>query len=107
MHQAFTKRAASALLVAVALAGSASAQAQSPFPPRGPPPPPMDIGSPPISPADMANYCVYENRVYSLGSGLCFGRTAFVCIPSQGPATGNRAYWSSKDDQVFGRPACS
>jgi hypothetical protein len=54
----------------------------------------------------MAFYCVYDNRVYSLGAGLCFGRTAFVCVASQGPATGSRAYWTSKEDTVFGRPSC-
>ena len=102
------KRTRAALLVAAAIAGGAAAQAQPAmqFPPRSPLPYP-DIGSPPISPADMANYCVYDNRVYSIGSGICFGRAAFVCVPSQGPATGNRAYGTSKEDTVFGRPGCS
>ncbi len=61
----------------------------------------------PIAPADMGNYCVYESRVYSIGSGLCFGRIGYVCLPSTGPATGNRAYWTNKEDQVFARPACN
>jgi len=97
-------RAGAALLAAVAIAGGVAAQAQ-PSIQRGPVPPYPDM-APPIPPGDMAFYCVYDNRVYSLGSGLCFGRTAFVCVQSQGPATGNRAYWTSKEDTVFGRPTC-
>ena len=62
--------------------------------------------APPIAPADMPNYCVYENRVYSLGSGLCLGRTGYTCVPPTGPTTGNRAFWTGKDDQVFTRPQC-
>jgi Protein of unknown function (DUF1496) len=100
-----TLRAAALLVAVVIAAGGGAAQAQ-PAMQRGPLPPYPDMG-PPIPPGDMANYCVYENRVYSLGSGVCFGRTAFVCVPSQGPATGNRAYWTSKEDTVFGRPGCS
>jgi hypothetical protein len=99
-------RAPSLFLVALLAAGAQPAQGQpaprSPFPPYAEPSLP-----PPITPADMVNYCVYENRVFSLGSGLCLGRTAYVCVPSPGPATGNRAYWSSKEDQVFMRPNCS
>jgi hypothetical protein len=96
-------RARLALLVAVLAAAVPPAQAQPAAPysyVEAPHPPP-------ITPADMANYCVYENRVYSLGSGLCLGRTAYVCVPTPGPATGNRAYWTAKDDQVFSRPACN
>jgi hypothetical protein len=55
----------------------------------------------------MANYCVFANRVYSLGSGLCLGRTGYICMPPTGPTTGNRAYWASKDDQTFTRPLCN
>jgi len=62
---------------------------------------------PPIAPPDMPNYCVFENRIYSLGSGLCIGRTAYVCVLSTGPATGNRAYWNGKEDQIFARPLCN
>ena len=62
---------------------------------------------PPVSPADMANYCVFANRIYSLGSGVCLGRTGYICMPSNGPTTGNRAYWASKDDQTFTRPLCN
>ncbi len=65
----------------------------------------LDI-PPAIAPADMPNYCIYENRIYSLGSGLCLGRTGYTCVPPTGPATGNRAYWSGKEDQVFTRPTC-
>ncbi len=96
------------LLALIAIAGLRPAQAQSATQfPRGPVPPYPDIMGPPILPGDIGNYCVYDNRVYSLGAGLCFGRAAFVCVPSQGPATGNRAYWTSKEDTVFGRPGCS
>jgi hypothetical protein len=62
---------------------------------------------PPITSADMPNYCVYENKIYSLGSGLCLGHAGYVCVPSPGPATGNRAFWTTKDDQVFPRPLCN
>jgi hypothetical protein len=99
-----------ALLAAIvaALGPPAQAQPSMQFPPRSSiPPPPEPSGPPPLTPADMANYCVYENRVYSLGSGLCIGRTPYVCVPSPGPSTGNRAYWASKEDQVFLRPACN
>jgi hypothetical protein len=95
-----------ALFLAILAVGGPPAQAQpvprTPFPPYAEPSSP-----PPIAPPDMPNYCVYENRVFSLGSGLCFGRTAYVCVPSPGPATGNRAYWTTKEDQVFVRPSCS
>ena len=101
MNAATIVRMGAALLLAGAAARAQPAMQY----PRGPIPPYPDM-APPIAPADMANYCVYENRVYSLGSGLCFGRTAFVCVQSQGPATGNRAYWTSKEDTVFGRPGC-
>jgi hypothetical protein len=98
--------AGAALLLAAALAGGLAAQAQPAMQyPRGPGSIYPDT-APPIAPADMPNYCVFDNHVYSLGSGLCFGRNAFVCVPSQGPATGNRAYWTSKEDTVFGRPGC-
>jgi len=99
-----------ALLVATIVSAGPMAQAQpaAQYPTRSPMPPPAEPASPPpILPPDMVHYCVYENRVYSLGSGLCLGRTAYVCVPSPGPATGNRAYWTSKEDQVFLRPACS
>jgi len=95
-----TIRAAAALLATAVVGPAALAQPAMQYPPY------PDIG-PPIAPGDMAYYCVFENRVYSLGSGICLGRTAFVCVPSQGPATGNRAYWTSKEDTVFGRPGCS
>jgi hypothetical protein len=62
---------------------------------------------PPIAPADMPFYCVHNDRVYSLGSGLCVGRTPYTCVPATGPATGNRAYWTAKEDQVFSRPLCN
>lgn len=60
----------------------------------------------PMAPADVPYYCVYESRVYSVGAGLCIGKVGYVCLPSVGPATGNRAYWTSKEDQLFPRPAC-
>jgi hypothetical protein len=94
-----------ALLVAVLAAGGQPANAQPV--PRSPLPPYAEPSPPPIAQPDMMHYCVYENRVFSLGSGLCFGRTAYVCVPSPGPATGNRAYWTTKEDQVFVRPSCS
>ena len=75
---------------------------------RGQPAPQLIEVSPlPIAPADMVHYCVHNSRVYSLGSGLCLGRIGYVCVPSTGPATGNRAYWTGKDDQIFTRPGCN
>ena len=105
-----TMRTRAAMLVAVVFAGGAAAQAQpaTQFSPRGPSPQYPDlVAPPPLTPGDMGNYCVYDNRVYSLGAGLCVGRTPYVCVPSPGPSTGNRAYWASKEDQVFLRPVCN
>jgi len=90
-------RAILIVVVLAALAASAQAQQAAQL---------VDI-PPPVSPADMANYCVFANRVYSLGSGLCLGRTGYICMPPTGPTTGNRAYWASKDDQTFTRPLCN
>jgi hypothetical protein len=98
--------ARAALLVAIVVSIGASAQAQPATQQRSPIAY-VEPAPPPISPVDMPNYCVYENRVYSLGSGMCIGRTPYVCVPSPGPSTGNRAYWASKEDQVFLRPNCS
>lgn len=87
-------------VVAAVIAGAPSARAQQ----RGGAP---DFEfAPPIAPADMPNYCVYENRVFSLGAGLCLGRTGYICVPPSGPSSGNRAFWSGKDDQAFVRPQC-
>ena len=93
-------------LVIAALAALPHTAAAQSAPPNGQgafyyAPPPS-----PVAPGDLFSYCVYDNRVYSLGSGLCLGRTAYVCVPSPGPSTGNRAYWTSKDDPIFSRPAC-
>jgi hypothetical protein len=93
-------RVISAILIAALTAHPTSAHAQ-------PAQPYMETPPPPLNPADMANYCVYENRVYSLGAGLCFGGSSYTCVPSIGPATGSRAFWTSKEDQqVFTRPVC-
>ncbi len=92
-------RAKVIVLVGALAAVATSAEAQ-------PAPQVVDV-PPPISAVDMANYCVFANRVYSLGAGLCLGRTGYICLPPTGPATGNRAYWASKDDQVFSRPICN
>lgn len=103
-------RTQTVLLVAmvVALMQAVQAQPVGQLSPRvANPPYPEPAAPPPLTPADMVNYCVYDNRVYSLGAGLCIGRTAYVCVPSPGPSTGNRAYWASKEDQVFLRPVCN
>jgi hypothetical protein len=90
--------------IAIATLAASHAAAAQPAPQT---PPFMEVAPlPPVAPGDLYNYCVYENRTYSLGSGLCLGRTAYVCVPSPGPSTGNRAYWTSKDDPIFSRPAC-
>ena len=109
MKARLARHARGPLLVAICACGAAAVQAQpaAQFPPRPPQIYAEPVPPPPIAPADMANYCVYDNRIYSLGAGLCIGRTAFVCVPSPGPSTGNRAYWTSKEDQVFVRPACN
>jgi hypothetical protein len=89
-----------AILFVVAVAALATSAHGQPAPQI------VDI-PPPVSPADMPNYCVFANRIYSLGAGLCLGRTGYICMPSNGPTTGNRAYWASKDDQTFTRPLCN
>jgi hypothetical protein len=96
------------LLIAlfVVLGQAAQAQPVTQFSPRVPNAADL-VAPPPLTPADMVNYCVYDNRVFSLGAGLCVGRTPYVCVPSPGPSTGNRAYWASKEDQVFLRPVCN
>ena len=95
------------IAIVVSICQPAQAQPASQFSPRAPTAPPDLVAPPPLTPADMPNYCVYDNRVYSLGAGVCVGRTAYVCVPSPGPSTGNRAYWASKEDQVFLRPVCN
>jgi len=100
------RRGASLLLVAAAIAAEATAQSQPSM--ERPPSPFYDlVAPPPLTPADMAFFCVYNNRVYSLGGAMCVGRTPYVCFPSPGPSTGNRAYWASREDQVFLRPICN
>jgi hypothetical protein len=103
-----TIRRGAALFAAVAIAAGAAAQAQpsNESPPRSPSSFYDIVAPPPLTPSDMTNYCVYLNRVYSLGAGLCIGRTPYVCFPSPGPSTGNRAYWASREDQNFLRPVC-
>ena len=92
--------------VAVAIATGAAAQQPSMEPQRSPSPFYDIVAPPPLTPADMVSYCIYGNRVYSLGAGLCINRTPYVCFPSPGPSTGNRAYWASREDQNFLRPIC-
>jgi hypothetical protein len=91
-------RAIVALLIGVAAFATSAHAQQSPQL--------LDI-PPPINAVDMPNYCVFANRIYSLGSGMCLNRTGYICMPSTGPTSGNRAYWASKDDQVFTRPVCN
>ena len=88
------------VVLAAAVAAPSVARAQSAQQPY------FGLFPPPIAPPDMANYCVFDNRIYSLGSGLCLGRTGYTCVPPTGPTTGNRAFWTGKDDQVFTRPQC-
>lgn len=88
---------AAALAAVAAVASSARAQQSAA---------PYFEMAPPIPPPDLPNYCIYENRIYSLGAGLCLGRTGYTCVPPTGPTTGNRAFWTGKDDQVFTRPQC-
>ena len=44
--------------------------------------------SPPISPADMINYCVYGGLIYSVGSQICImkGSPPLYCDQPAGPA---------------------
>ena len=88
-------------VLAAVIAGAPSARAQQPGAMPG-----LEFFPPPIAPADMPKYCVYENRLYSLGAGLCLGRTGYICVPPSGPSSGNRAFWSGKDDQAYVRPQC-
>ena len=57
------------IALAVVAAAASVARAQSTQQPY------LGLFPPPIAPPDMANYCVFDNRIYSLGSGLCLGRT--------------------------------
>jgi Protein of unknown function (DUF1496) len=95
------------IAIVVSICQPAQAQPATQFPPRAPSPSYDLVAPPPLTPADMVNYCVYDNRVYSLGAGVCVGRTPYVCVPSPGPSTGNRAYWAGREDQVFLRPVCN
>ena len=96
------------VLLVVAIAGVAAiAAAASGAHAQSMQQPPSYEFPPPIAPADMPNYCVYGNHIYSLGSGLCLGRTGYTCVPPTGPTTGNRAFWTGKDDPDFTRPQCS
>ena len=76
--------------------------------------------SPPISPADMVNYCVYGGLVYSVGSQICImkGSPPLYCdqpAQAQGPAAPRpRASWTTSqppatinctNDLVTGGPA--
>jgi hypothetical protein len=44
--------------------------------------------TPPISPADMINYCVYGGLIYSVGSQICImkGSPPLYCDQPAGPA---------------------
>lgn len=89
------------------VATAAFAVLAGPTPTRAQPAPTVWAPPPQMTAQDLINYCIYENRLYSIGAGLCFGRLGYVCVPPSGPATGNRAYWTAKDDQLFSRPVCN
>jgi hypothetical protein len=77
--------------------------------------------SPPISPADMINYCVYGGLIYSVGSQICImkGSPPLYCDQPAGPAqpagtARPRASWTTSqppatinctNDLVTGGPA--
>ena len=46
------------------------------------------VPAPPISPADMINYCVYGGLIYSVGSQICImkGSPPLYCDQPAGPA---------------------
>lgn len=56
-------------------------------------------GWPPVPPikdqSAIGSYCIHRNLLYSMGGVLCAGGQGLVCVPSSGPGTGGRAYWSS------------
>jgi hypothetical protein len=76
---------------------------------------------PPISPADMINYCVYGGLIYSVGSQICImkGSPPLYCDQPAGPAQPPgaprpRASWTTSqppatlnctNDLVTGGPA--
>ena len=95
------------VLLVVAIAGVAAVAAASDAPAQPVQQLPSNEVPAPIGPDDMPNYCVYGNKIYSLGSGLRIGRAGYICVPLKGPTTGNRAFWSGKDDPLFTRPQCS
>ena|SRR5690242_6538203 len=74
--------------------------------------------APPISPADMINYCVYGGLIYSVGSQICImkGSPPLYCDQPAGPAGAPRprASWTTSqppatlnctNDLVTGGPA--
>jgi len=77
--------------------------------------------APPISPADMINYCVYGGLIYSVGSQICVmkGSPPLYCDQPAGPAgpagaARPRASWTTSqppatlnctNDLVTGGPA--
>jgi hypothetical protein len=50
---------------------------------------------PPIKEESIGIYCIHRNLLYSIGDVLCIGGQGLVCVPSSGPGSGGRAYWSS------------
>ena len=63
----------------------------------GPPVPPTTAES------QIGNYCVYANLIYSLGGGVCVGKTGLVCIPStKDKDVAGRGYWSEERSSVGG-----
>jgi len=87
-----------ALAAAIAIVGAVAARAQESPVPR--------YLVPPIAPANIPNYCVYGNSIYSIGAGLCLGHTGYTCVPPLGTTTGSRAFWTAKEDQLYTRPQC-
>jgi hypothetical protein len=66
-----------------------------------------------IPAGDIGNYCFYNNSLYSLASGICVGKTAYVCVPSTKQTNiGGRGYWYTStspltiDGYTYNPPSC-
>ena len=69
---------------------------------------------PPVSDADIGNYCIYGNLIYSFGAGLCLGKGGgLICVPSIKDKidVAGRGYWYQGPEieiggKKFSSPTC-
>ena len=61
---------------------------------------------------DKVDYCIYADKVYSLGSAMCVGKTGYACVPAETRTNGlgkNRPFWITPDRSAQGyvTPNCT